>query len=76
MVLAGRGFEPACGPDGVTLRNCPFDSLVQQHTALVCRLNHDYVGGVVEGLQCHSLQAVLDPADDRCCVRLVSLPEA
>jgi predicted ArsR family transcriptional regulator len=74
-VLAGRGYEPSCGPDGMILRNCPFDALVQQHTALVCRLNHDYVDGVIEGLQCHSLQATLDPAEDRCCVRLVAVPE-
>jgi predicted ArsR family transcriptional regulator len=74
-VLAGRGFEPSCGPDGVTLRNCPFDALAQQHTALVCRLNHDYVDGVVEGLQCHSLETRLDPADDRCCVRLVPVSD-
>jgi predicted ArsR family transcriptional regulator len=26
-VLAGRGFEPSCGPEGVILRNCPFDTL-------------------------------------------------
>jgi predicted ArsR family transcriptional regulator len=73
-VLAGRGFEPSCGPEGVILRNCPFDTLAQQHTALVCRLNHDYVDGVLEGLGCHSLRATLDPADDRCCVRLVTIP--
>jgi predicted ArsR family transcriptional regulator len=75
-VLAGRGFEPSCGPDGVILRNCPFDALAQQHTALVCRLNHDYVDGVIDGLGCHSLKARLDPADDRCCVRLEALPDA
>jgi predicted ArsR family transcriptional regulator len=73
-VLAGRGFEPSCGPDGVLLRNCPFDALAQRHTALVCRLNHDYVDGVLEGLQCHALRARLDPADDRCCVRLEVAP--
>lgn len=74
-VLAGCGFEPSCGPDGVTLRNCPFDALAQEHTALVCRLNHDYVGGVIEGLGCQSLEARLDPAADRCCVRLVPVSD-
>ncbi|SFC76998.1 Predicted transcriptional regulator, ArsR family [Nocardioides terrae] len=69
-VLAGRGFEPSADDDGLVLRNCPFDALARQHTALVCGLNHDYVDGVLEGLDARSLHARLDPADDRCCVRL------
>lgn len=69
-VLAGRGFEPAADPDGLILRNCPFDALARQHTALVCGLNHDYVGGVLDGLDCHTLRARLDPGEDHCCVRL------
>jgi len=69
-VLAERGFEPTPDGDGLVLRNCPFDALARQHTALVCGLNHDYVDGVLEGLDASTLRARLDPADDRCCVRL------
>lgn len=69
-VLAGRGFEPAPEERGLVLRNCPFDALAREHTALVCGVNRDYVGGVVDGLGCVSARAVLDPAPERCCVRV------
>jgi predicted ArsR family transcriptional regulator len=50
------------------LRNCPFDALAREHTALVCGVNLDFVGGVVDGLECAGVAARLDPAEDRCCV--------
>jgi predicted ArsR family transcriptional regulator len=73
-VLAGRGFEPSIVGEGVTLRNCPFDALAREHTALVCGVNRDYVGGVLEGLGCAHARADLDPGPDRCCVRVVADP--
>jgi predicted ArsR family transcriptional regulator len=76
-VLAGRGFEPTLTDDGLVLRNCPFDALAREHTALVCGVNHDYVGGVLDGLGCARTSARLDPGPDRCCVRVESAaPEA
>jgi predicted ArsR family transcriptional regulator len=69
-VLAGRGFEPTRVGDGLELRNCPFDALAREHTALVCGVNHDYVGGVLDGLGCAHTSARLDPGPDRCCVRV------
>ena len=69
-VLAARGYAPYETAEGVRLRNCPFDALATEHTALVCGVNRDYVGGVVEGLGCRHLDAVLDPGEDRCCVRI------
>lgn len=69
-VLADRGFEPTPDERGAHLRNCPFDALARTHTALVCGLNLDYVDGVLEGLSCASVSARLEPAADRCCVRL------
>jgi len=69
-VLTGRGFEPRPDERGLVLRNCPFDALAREHTALVCGVNRDYVGGVVDGLGCVSACAVLDPAPERCCVRV------
>jgi predicted ArsR family transcriptional regulator len=70
--LAGRGFEPHRAEDGLELRNCPFDALAQQLTALVCGVNLDYVSGVVEGAGCRRARATLDPGEDRCCVRVVA----
>jgi len=52
------------------LRNCPFDALAREHTALVCGVNRDYVCGVLDGLECAHTTARLDPAPDRCCVRV------
>jgi predicted ArsR family transcriptional regulator len=69
-VLAARGFEPTRVGDGLELRNCPFDALARAHTALVCGVNRDYVGGVLQGLGCERARARLDPAPDRCCVRV------
>lgn len=68
--LGEQGFEPAREGAEVSLRNCPFDVLAREHTELVCGLNLDFVGGVVEGLGCRSVDVRLDPAPDRCCVRV------
>ena len=69
-VLSGRGFEPTRVGDGLVLRNCPFDALAREHTSLVCGVNRDYVGGVLDGLGCAHTSARLDPGPDRCCVRV------
>lgn len=69
-VLSERGFEPARVGDGLMLRNCPFDALAREHTALVCGVNRDYVEGVLDGLECRQSTARLDPGSDRCCVRV------
>jgi predicted ArsR family transcriptional regulator len=69
-VLSSRGFEPTRVGDGLVLRNCPFDALAREHTALVCGVNRDYVGGVLDGLACAHTAARLDPAAHRCCVRV------
>jgi len=66
--LATQGYEPRRSDDGLVLANCPFDSLAREHTGLVCGMNHAYVDGVVEGLDCAHLDARLDPAVGRCCV--------
>ena len=73
-VLADRGFEPTRVGDALVLRNCPFDALAREHTALVCGVNRDYVGGVLDGLECDHTAARLDPGPDRCCVRVEETP--
>ncbi len=69
-VLAEQGFEPHRDGGEVCLRNCPFDALVAEHTALVCGVNLDFVTGVLDGLGCASARARLQPDPDHCCVRL------
>ena len=81
-VLTSQGYEPRilaesgpaqAGGTCVELGNCPFDSLAQRHTQLVCGLNQHFVQGVADGLGSASARARLDPADGRCCVT-VHLP--
>ncbi len=73
-VLAGQGFEPQVADDVVTLRNCPFDSLAQKHTALVCGINQEFVQGVADGLGRSDVTARLEPEPGMCCVKLRRLP--
>src|SRR5690606_31245544 len=67
--LERQGYEPRVDDDVLELVNCPFDALAQTHTALVCGLNHAYVQGVVDGLECHQVDAHLEPEPGRCCVK-------
>lgn len=67
-VLGAQGYEPRVEEESVVLTNCPFDSLVKQHTALVCGLNESFVQGVADGLGCDGVEACLEPQPGRCCV--------
>jgi predicted ArsR family transcriptional regulator len=69
-VLVEQGYEPRVEPEQVVLANCPFDALVRDHTALVCGLNEEYVGGIVEGTGTTEWRACLQPEEGLCCVRL------
>ncbi|MGZ5415824.1 MAG: helix-turn-helix transcriptional regulator [Nocardioides sp.] len=69
-VLVDHGYEPRLRDGEVLLANCPFDALVHDHTALVCGLNEQFVGGVLEGLGCTEWRACLDPEPGLCCVKL------
>lgn len=73
-VLADSGYEPRASADGVVLANCPFHALAQEHTSLVCGMNHDLLNGLVEELPAARLCARLDPAEGRCCVVLADVP--
>ena len=67
-VLADCGYEPRTDGDIITLANCPFHALAQEHTDLVCGMNLDLLSGVVE--TCAGVQARSDPSPGRCCVTL------
>ncbi len=67
--LTQAGFEPITAPDGeVELRNCPFGTLSQEHTALICGLNLEFVQGLLLGRAEDPQRARLSPRPMRCCV--------
>ena len=70
--LERRGYEPCQMDDGeIALANCPFHRLAEEHRALVCGMNLDFVDGLIEGVAPDSpLHARLAPAPGYCCVRL------
>jgi predicted ArsR family transcriptional regulator len=70
QALEECGYEPRVDPGGVSMGNCPFHSLAQDYTELVCGVNLDLMQGLLEGLEQTGLEARLDPAPGRCCVRL------
>jgi predicted ArsR family transcriptional regulator len=72
-VLADEGYEPRVGPDDVVLANCPFHRLAERHARLVCGMNLAFLDGFARALPAACLQAVLDPSEGHCCVRLARL---
>jgi predicted ArsR family transcriptional regulator len=69
--LAGHGYEPRRGDDGVIrLRNCPFHRLAEHHKDVVCGMNLGLIEGIVAGLGTHGLRPVLDPRPGHCCVAI------
>jgi predicted ArsR family transcriptional regulator len=70
--LEDAGYEPhGDDPDGaLILRNCPFDRLARQFTALVCGVNLQLLRGVADGTGDATRTVILDPSPGRCCVRL------
>lgn len=69
-VLADHGYEPRTRGDVTTLANCPFHTLAQEHTDLVCGMNLDLLSGVLESCDGSGMDAHLDPSPGRCCVTL------
>lgn len=68
--LAGVGYEPRVAGDRIVLGNCPFHSLAEDYTALVCRMNLDLIDGMLSALPAPFVHATLDPAPGRCCVTI------
>lgn len=69
-LLSEHGYEPRREAERITLENCPFHTLSQEHTSLVCGMNHAMLEGLTESLQPPCLRAELEPAAGRCCVVL------
>jgi predicted ArsR family transcriptional regulator len=77
--LRNCGYLPRTGDDGrITLRNCPFHMVAQDHRDVVCGLNLRLVQGVIAGCGDPHAHAELNPDPDRCCVLVhnVSPPHA
>lgn len=67
--LESYGFEPRTeGPD-ITLGNCPFHTLAEAHTSMVCEMNLSLLTGLLDGLAHSGLSARLAPSPGHCCVR-------
>jgi predicted ArsR family transcriptional regulator len=73
-VLARHGYQPEVGDhDEVALANCPFHRLAQEHRALVCGMNLDFVRGLLDGMGAKDqLAARLAPEPGYCCVRIAA----
>ena len=69
-ILTAHGYEPDRHGDVVTLQNCPFHVLADQHRELVCGMNLHMLEGVLEGAAAPDLTARLDPTPGRCCVTM------
>lgn len=77
--LRNCGYLPRAVDDGrITLRNCPFHVVAQDHRDVVCGLNLRLVQGVIAGCGDPRAHAELEPDPDRCCVVVhnVSPPSA
>jgi predicted ArsR family transcriptional regulator len=71
-LLAACGYAPARSATQrqLLLRNCPFQQLARRAPELVCRLNQDFLAGLLAGLRASRIEAVLQPDPTRCCVLL------
>jgi predicted ArsR family transcriptional regulator len=68
--LEDLGFEPREEERSILLGNCPFHSLAQRHTELVCGMNLCLISGLLDGLATTTHTASLAPSPGHCCVRL------
>lgn len=70
-VLAQNGYEPKMQGRQITMQNCPFDNLAEQYRDLICRMNFEFIAGVVEGAgESERYTPRLAPEAGYCCVRL------
>lgn len=70
-VLAEHGYEPAVDAGEVALVNCPFHRLAERQQGLVCEMNLELLGGLIESAAPGAgLAARAQPAPGFCCVRI------
>lgn len=73
-VLREHGFEPRWSGGDIVLGNCPFHSLAQQFTGLICGMNLHLMEGFRSSLGVNkgTIEPRLAPEPGRCCVRFGS----
>jgi predicted ArsR family transcriptional regulator len=69
-ILKSYGYKPAITPEQITLRNCPFDALAQDHRDVVCEMNRALIGGLVAGLGANDMTTVYQQRAGQCCVTI------
>ena len=72
-VLEQTGYDPQPdGEGGLTLVNCPFHRLVDNHPDVVCTANLGLLQGAAEGACDCTHDIVFDPGEGHCCVRIAA----
>jgi len=70
-LLERLGCEPSRQGSGpVRFRSCPFHPLAAETPQVVCGIHHAYLSGLVAGLDASSVQVLLRPGTDGCCIEL------
>lgn len=69
-VLTEQGYVPRPVGEGLSLSNCPFHSLAQAYTALVCGINLDLIDGMLAAAGSPDLRAAFRPSPGNCCVEI------
>ena len=70
-ILRDRGYEPYPAEDGsLRLRSCPFHAVARHAPELVCRMNREFIEGIVRGIGNQTVEAALEPTPGQCCVVL------
>jgi predicted ArsR family transcriptional regulator len=67
-LLTANGYEPHAVGGTITLGNCPFHALAEEHRALICAMNLELVRGVVQAVGLDEEVAQQTPVPGRCCV--------
>lgn len=71
-ILNRLGYEPSPAGDSLTLVNCPFRQLSDDHESLVCPLNRDFIDALGRQLGCDHLRATSVDRGTGCCVQVES----
>ena len=72
QILAVHGYEPREEDQRVILANCPFHTLAETHTEMVCGMNLALIQALVDEVGPNEVECRLEPDDQRCCVVLAS----
>jgi predicted ArsR family transcriptional regulator len=72
-LLEANGYQPRWqGRSRLNLANCPFDALVEDCPALICRMNLAFMEGIRSALTLGHLKPVIDCQAGVCCVCFIA----